>query len=66
MFFLGFWSTSDAFFKCFGNFAGVDGYFQGQFRLYNKRKKTMYAQAKKLYAHPSENSRVWDKNKHFT
>ena len=36
------------------------------FRFYNKRNKTMYAQAKKPYAHPSENSRVWDKNQHFT
>ena len=36
------------------------------FCLYNKRKKTMYAQAKKSYAHPSESSRVWDKNQHFT
>ena len=26
----------------------------------------MYAQAKKTYVHPSENSMVWDKNKHFT
>ena len=30
------------------------------FRLYNKTKKTMYAQAKDPYAHPSENSRIWE------
>ena len=36
------------------------------FHLYNKRQKTMYAQAKKPYEHSSENSRVWDKNQYFT
>ena len=46
------YSTSDAFFKCLGNFPGVGGNFLGNlvFLLYNKRKKTMYAQAKKTYA----------------
>ena len=36
------------------------------FRLYNKRNKPMYAQAKKPYAHRYENLWVWDKNQHFT
>ena len=36
------------------------------FHLYNKRKKTMYTQAKKPYEYLSENSRVRNKNEHFT